>query len=468
MSNEIRFRVNGREETFELTDPRTSLLNCLRSLGWTGVREACGEGECGACTVLVATPDADGGSRWTAVDSCLVPAAELAGQEVLTSQGLGTPTALHPVQAALAGGGGSQCGYCTSGFVTAISAEYYRPGRAAGEFDRASLDGTLCRCTGYRPIRDAADALAAPAAADALALRLRAPAPARQAVDVTTPGGRFVRPATLAEALAFLRAHPEAVVLAGGTDVGVGIGLLHQPAELILDIAGLPELSGVTLGEGAVEIGAGVPLADLPRRLGGRLPLLDDLVPLFASTQIRNRATLGGNLGTASPIGDGPPVLLALDADLVLADADGERRVPLRDYFTGYRTTVRRPDELITRIVVGAPGLLHAFHKIAKRRHDDISSVAVAYDLVLAGGVVERVRIGLGGVAATPLRAYATEEALTGRPWTAETARAASRVLAGEGTPLDDHRASAAYRREMLATSLVRFQRDNPGTGKGN
>lgn len=468
MSNQIRFRVNGQEEAVELPDPRTSLLNCLRSLGWTGVREACGEGECGACTVLVATADAEGATRWTAVDSCLVPAAELAGQEILTSQGLGTPTALHPVQAAMASGGGSQCGYCTSGFVTAIAAEYYRPGRGAGEFDDKTLDGTLCRCTGYRPIRDAAHGLPVPTADDAWAQRLAEPAPARPAVDVTTPGGRFVRPATLAEALAFLRAHPEATVLAGGTDVGVGIGLMHQPAELILDIAGLPELSGVTLGDDVVEIGAGVPLADLPRRLAGRLPVIDELVPLFASTQIRNRATLGGNLGTASPIGDGPPVLLALGADLVLADAAGERRVPLADYFTGYRTSVRRPDELITRIVVGRPGPVHAFHKIAKRLHDDISSVAVAYDLVLADGVVERVRIGLGGVAATPLRAYATEEALTGRPWTAETARAASEVLAGEGTPLDDHRASAAYRRAMLATSLVRFQRENPATQEGN
>ncbi len=468
MSNQIRFRVNGRDEAFDLPDPRTSLLNCLRALGWTGVREACGEGECGACTVLVATPDAAGAARWTAVDSCLVPAAELAGQEILTSQGLGTPTALHPVQAALASGGGSQCGYCTSGFVTALAAEYYRPGRPAGAFDDEALDGTLCRCTGYRPIRDAAHALPTPAADDAWALRLAEPVPARPAVDVTTPGGRFVRPATLVEALAFLRAHPEATVLAGGTDVGVGIGLLHQPAELILDIAGLPELSGVTLGADVVEIGAGVPLADLPARLQGRLPLIDELVPLFASTQIRNRATLGGNLGTASPIGDGPPVLLALGADLVLADASGERRVALSDYFTGYRTSVRRPDELIVRIVVGPAGPVHAFHKIAKRRHDDISSVAVAYDLVVADGVVERVRIGLGGVAATPLRAHATEEALTGRPWTAETAHAASRVLAGEGTPLDDHRASAAYRRAMLATSLVRFQRDNPAAEEGN
>ena len=465
MSNQIRFRVNGQEEAFDLPDPRTSLLNCLRTLGWTGVREACGEGECGACTVLVATPDADGATRWTAVDSCLVPAAELAGQELVTSQGLGTPTALHPVQAAMASGGGSQCGYCTSGFVTAMAAEYYRPGRVAGDFDTATLDGTLCRCTGYRPIRDAAQSLPVPAPDDALALRLREAPPGRRAVDVTTPGGRFVRPATLADALEFLRDHPEAVVMAGGTDVGVGIGLLHQPAELILDIAGLPELTGVTLGDGEIEIGAGVPLADLPSRLKGRLPLLDALVPLFASTQIRNRATLGGNLGTASPIGDGAPVLLALGADLVLADAAGERRVALSDYFTGYRTTIRRPDELIARIVVGTPGPVHAFHKIAKRRHDDISSVAVAYDLVVTDGVVARARIGLGGVAATPLRARATEGALTGRPWTAQTAREASEVLAGEGTPLDDHRASAAYRRAMLGRSLVRVQRDHPGKG---
>jgi len=464
----IGFTVNGRAERYDLPDPRTSLLTALRGLGWSGVREACGEGECGACTVLVAADDGAGGTRWDAVDACLAPAAEFDGAEVVTSQGLGTPDALHPVQAALAAGGGSQCGYCTSGFVAALSAEYYRPGRAAGGFDLHALDGTLCRCTGYRPIRDAALSLGVPGASDPLAGRRDAPAPGRRAVDVETPRGRFVRPASLADALALLADHPDALVLAGGTDVGVGLNLANRPAGLICDIAGLPELTGVSLGEDAVEIGAGVPIADLPRRLAGRLPLLDAVVPLFASTQIRNRATLGGNLGTASPIGDGSPALLALGAELVLASAAGERRLPVAEFFTGYRTTALRPGELIARIVVRDPGELAGFHKVAKRRHDDISAVAVAYDLRLAGGLVARARIGLGGVAATPIRARATEEALTGRPWTAETARAAAETLAAEGTPLDDLRASAAYRRAMLGESLVTFQREHPAAAEGS
>ena len=197
------------------------------------------------------------------------------------------------------------------------------------------------------------------------------------------------------------------------------------------------------------------------------MPLLDALFPQFASRLIRNGATLGGNLATASPIGDATPALLALGCTLVLASRDGEREVDLADFFTGYRQTVLRPDELITIIRVPTPvAPVSAFHKIAKRRFDDISSVAVAYALRLADGVVEEVRIGLGGVAATPIRARDTEVALAGQPWTRETVRDAAEVLAGEGTPLSDHRASAAYRTAMLRTSLLKLHATNPAAAR--
>jgi xanthine dehydrogenase small subunit len=207
-----------------------------------------------------------------------------------------------------------------------------------------------------------------------------------------------------------------------------------------------------------VEIGAALSLSEVEELSDGRVPLLDQLFPQFASRLIRNGATLGGNLGTGSPIGDAAPALLALDASVVLASAEGEREVPLADYFTGYRRSVRQPGELIRAVRVPLPQpRMVGFTKVAKRRFDDISSVAVGFGLDVEDGVVRRARIGLGGVAATPLRARATEEALTGRPWTRETVRAAAEVMAAEGTPLDDHRASAAYRSAMLRQALLKF-----------
>ncbi len=223
----------------------------------------------------------------------------------------------------------------------------------------------------------------------------------------------------------------------------------------------LPELRSFDIGDHSLEIGAALTLSEVETLLAGRVPILAEVFPQFASRLIRNTATIGGNLATASPIGDFPPALLALDADVVLASAEGDRQVPLADYFTGYRETVRRPDELIRSLRIPLPSAgVTAFHKIAKRRYDDISSVAVGFAIDVADGLVETARIGLGGVAATPIRALATEAALEGQPWTEPTARAAAAVLRAEGTPMDDHRASAAYRSAMLGNALLRLWAD--------
>ncbi|MGY2701812.1 xanthine dehydrogenase small subunit [Nocardioides sp. HB32] len=457
--------VNGTTRPLAGTPVHCTALDFLRGLGLTGAKEGCAEGECGACSVLVARPDGrDGaGSAWTALNSCLVPAAALDGQEVVTAEGLGDPGDLHPVQRELADRGGSQCGYCTPGFVCSMAAEYYRAGRRANGradhehgpngFDLHALSGNLCRCTGYRPIRDAAWALGDPDVADPLAVRRTSPAPAPAATRLADGVGEFVRPASLAEVLGLLAGHPDATVLAGATDVGVEVNLRGARPAYVVAVDRLPELRAVSLDP--IEIGAGLTLSEVERALDGAVPLLDRVWPQFASRLIRNGATIGGNLGTASPIGDLPPALLALEATLVLSSADGDREVPLADYFTGYRETLLRPGELIRSVRVPRPlAGLTAFHKISKRRYDDISSVAVAVALDVTDGVVTRARIGLGGVAATPIRARATEAALEGRPWTEATADDAAAVLAGEGTPMDDHRASAAYRAAMLGQSL--------------
>jgi xanthine dehydrogenase small subunit len=508
--------VNGRTRELGEVGGHVTLLEWLRGDGLTGCKEGCAEGECGACAVLVARADGPGRTRWVAINACLVPAAGFDQQEVLTAEGLGRPGQLHPVQREMAERGGSQCGYCTPGFICSMAAEYYRPDRRAagaglagssgpamngssapqgtagvngagaehghgvngagaedeGEcgangFDLHALSGNLCRCTGYRPIRDAAYALGTPEAGDPFLARLAEPAPRPAATTATSAQGRYVRPADLAGVLELLAVHPDARLVAGSTDWGVELNIRGSRAALTIGIDRLEELREFSVGPDRIDLGAALSLSEIEARLAGRVPLLADLFPQFASRLIRNGATLGGNLGTASPIGDAPPALLALDASLVLASAEGEREVLLADYFTGYRQSVRRPGELIKTIRLPLPlAPVTAFHKIAKRRFDDISSVAVAYALAVdSGGRVASVRIGLGGVAATPLRAMAAEEALTGQPWSRETAAAAADELARAGTPMSDHRASDRYRIAMLRNSLLKFYAEHPASG---
>ncbi|MFE6061342.1 xanthine dehydrogenase small subunit [Streptomyces sp. NPDC056431] len=470
--------VNGGEAPISPAAPHTTVLDFLRERGLTGTKEGCAEGECGACSVLVARPGTDKPTDWVAVNACLVPVAALDGQEIVTSEGLATagvaggPATLHPVQEEMAVRGGSQCGYCTPGFVCSMAAEYYRPNRCAhadpagggdpehgpNGFDLHALSGNLCRCTGYRPIRDAAFAVGTPTEDDPLARRRELSPPEPVATEYSRYDSVFLRRSTLAGTLRVLRERPDAVVVAGSTDWGVEVNIASRRANCVVAVDRLPELRELRVESDRVEIGAGLTLTEIERRLDGQVPLLAELFPQFASRLIRNSATLGGNLGTGSPIGDSPPVLLALEASVVLADADGEREVPLSDYFTGYRQSVRRPGELIRAVRVPLPlSPVAAFHKIAKRRFDDISSVAVAFALDIEGGIVRKARIGLGGVAATPLRALAAEAALEGRPWTTETVEAAARVLRAQGTPMDDHRASAAYRAAMLGQSLLKL-----------
>ena len=432
---EPRLVVNGRTRELGEVGGHVTLLEWLRASGLTGAKEGCAEGECGACAVLVAREDVRGDvpgdvpgdgqnrTRWVAINACLVPAAAFDQQEVVTAEGLGRlygSGRLHPVQREMAARGGSQCGYCTPGFICSMAAEYYRPGRrpaafgpngpgASGGpngsspgdeehgpngFDLHALSGNLCRCTGYRPIRDAAYALGQPDADDPLLARLAEPAPAAAAtVTGSTSGsaqGRYVRPASLADALGLLAAEPDARLVAGSTDWGVELNIRHARAALTIGIERIEELREFSVSADRIDIGAALSLSEIEARLAsgsGRVPLLDELFPQFASRLIRNGATLGGNLGTASPIGDAPPVLLALDASLVLASSQGEREVRLDGYFTGYRQSVKRPDELIKTIRIPRPvAPVTAFHKIAKRRFDDISSVAVAYALRLEGG----------------------------------------------------------------------------------
>lgn len=475
--------VNGTAVSLIGLSPHANMLDWLRDRGLTGTKEGCAEGECGACSILVARPEHNSGSQWTAVNACLVPAAALDGQEVVTSEGIGSPKKLHPVQEEMAKRGGSQCGYCTPGFICSMAAEFYRKDRRPVEsaetgcgdhelgpngFDLHALSGNLCRCTGYRPIRDAAYALGASEPGDDLAERLSRPAPRAIPTRHSVGDATYARAADLADAFNLMSRHRDAKLVAGSTDWGVEVNIRGSRAPFVIGIDRVLELRGFVFEDSHIELGAALTLSEAEKMLAGRVPLLGELFSLFASRLIRNSATLGGNLGTGSPIGDTPPALLALEASVVLASPTGHREIPLEEYFTGYRQTVRRADEIIQALRFPRPlAPISGFHKIAKRRFDDISSVAVGYAFVVKNGIIAKARIGLGGVAATPLRAYSTERALEGRPWTQETVESASSVMAKEGTPMDDHRASSAYRSAMLGTSLLKFYSEHSQTNEG-
>ncbi len=462
MSTDPAITVDGRPISLGETDPHQPLLHFLRERGLTGVKEGCAEGECGACAVVVVASEGEG-SRFLTVNSCLVPAVGLAGREVLTVHGLADGDELHPAQAAMVETGGSQCGYCTPGFVVSLFAEYYREGRKPGEVWDESIGGNLCRCTGYRPIRDALASLGAPGD-DRHKRRLAqvTDAPASFAHRCTIEDGsevRFHRPASLSELFEILVKEPEAKLVAGGTDVYVEVNQLDRRWPVLVALEGVTELQTITDGDDALTIGAGVSLSRIEDELGEVVPMFGELFPLFSSRLIRNRATLGGNLINASPIGDSPPALLALDAKVVLASAKGERELPLSELFEDYRKTALKAGEILKAVVVPKPfPTVQRFYKVSKRIMDDISTVAAGFGLWLDdSGTITKARLGYGGVAATPVRATEAENALVGRPFDAAAVVHASTFLGTAFTPMTDHRGSARYREAMVSRLLEKL-----------
>ena len=442
----MQFLLNGRQVDATGFPSSTTLLEYIRSQGLTGSKEGCAEGECGACTVLVVRPCGNG-SRFVPVNSCLMLLPMADGQEIYTVEALARDGKLCEAQEAMVMQAGSQCGYCTPGFVVSMFAEQYRPGRV-GPCDPHALSGNLCRCTGYRPIRDAARALG-PAPSDCFIERLRKPAPAVE--RVRSP--QFYRPGTLTECHELLREHPGARLIAGGTDLVVESNLRDKRFPVLISVEALQELREFREEADAVTIGAGLTLSEIGEQWTTAPPVLQEWLRLFASPLIRNRATLGGNLATASPIGDSAPLLLALDASVRLS----HRYVPLSEFFTGYRQTALGPQEVIVSIRIPKPICRQTqFYKIAKRRTDDISTVAAGIAVSVENGVVTRARFAYGGVAAIPLRVTEAEEAVIGRRWNAATIEHAQQIIARTLRPLSDHRGSAAYRLAMAQRVLER------------
>ena len=472
----FEFVLNGRTVRVDGASANSSLLSWLRNTGRTGSKEGCAEGDCGACTVALVDTNARGERTYRAVNSCIMLLPMVAGREIVTVEGVASEDEkLHPVQTAMVESYGSQCGYCTPGFVVSMFEAYYRgdlgEGRRLREQIGDQLNGNLCRCTGYRPIREAMlDAIAArPASEDLFQLRLKkndgvVPALAYEGAE----GQTFLRPTTLDELLALKAQHRDkADLVAGATEIGVYINKQHRRYALLVSTEGVTELARIEKTDAAFTIGGAATLTALEEALAGEYPMIDKMLWAFASRQIRNRATLAGNIVTASPIGDMPPLMLALDADVVLVKKGATRTVPLADFFLAYRKTVLEPDEIVRAVVLprkaaktgGARRLMDSY-KVSKRRELDISITAAAFVIELdATGVVSFARLAYGGVAATPARALQTEAFLCGKAWSEDTMRAAQGVLAAEFTPIDDHRSGAAYRRELVTSLFEKFFR---------
>ncbi|MBX3169671.1 MAG: xanthine dehydrogenase molybdopterin binding subunit [Candidatus Eremiobacteraeota bacterium] len=456
MESSFEFVLNGRTVRVSGESTNQSLLCYLRAQGHTGTKEGCAEGDCGACTVAVVDRNAAGKTTYRAINSCIALLPSLAGREVVTVEGIGTPEALHPVQAAMVRNYGSQCGFCTPGFIASMFEGYYRENLSEPWQVNDQLNGNLCRCTGYRPIRDAfLEARQNRDAGDRFQQRLGQDAPVLQALDYNG----FLRPTSLKDLLQLRAQHPAAELVCGATELGVYINKANRRYPLLISTEAVPELTRIERREDALVVGAAASLTALEESLEGEFPQLQKMLLVFASRPIRNRASLGGNLVTASPIGDMAPVLLSLDASVQLAGPNGTRSVALADFFVAYRKTVLAADEVMVSVSIPRRTASRvAAYKVSKRRELDIAIVSAGFAVELdPQGVVTRARLAYGGVAAIPSRARQTEDFLVGKPWDAATVEEAKKVLAGEFAPIDDVRAGAWFRRELVPSLLEKF-----------
>ena len=464
----VRFLLNGKICTESSVSPSTTVLDYLRETrGLKGTKEGCAEGDCGACTIVTADCR-EGRTKFGAANACLMLVPQLGGKAVWTvegvSDGAGRP---HPVQSALLESHGTQCGFCTPGFVMALFA-FYRssePKNLANVHD--VLAGNLCRCTGYRPIVDAAMTLAPPTDADASEI---AQALAGTAIDeIYEHGGeRFYAPASLNRLLALRAEHRRAVLLGGGTDLGVLASRDRARFDQVIWTGRVPELNRIERNGSDLTIGAAVTYTQALPVIDADYPSFGGLIRRIGSRQIRNLGTFGGNACTASPIGDTLPCLLALGATFVARSRSGVRHIPAVEFFLGYRRTALAGDEVLEAVTLPRlqPDAVFRTYKISKRFDQDIAAVIGAFALTVRAGRVESARVAFGGMAATPARARACETALQGAPWSPATVAAAAAELEREFSPINDLRASAGYRRRVAGNLLWRLHAETTNYGQ--
>lgn len=473
MKSNISFILDNRvvyidfEQERKLT-PTTTVLNYLRQLpNHKGVKEGCAEGDCGACTVVIGELE-NNRIRYRAVDSCLIFLPMLDGKLLVTVENLKSPEGkLHPVQEAMIEQFGSQCGFCTPGIIMSmfdLYKNYVCPSRSEIE---DVLSGNLCRCTGYRPIVDAALKACSNGGYDHFTeeegkLVELLKSINKESVIIKTQLQTYFKPSSLSEALEFRNKHPNSIILCGATDVALKVTKAHELLQEIIDLSAIEELKFIEENIHEIKIGAGVVINDVRKKIVKDFPALYEMLNVFASNQIRNFATLGGNLGTASPIGDSLPVLMAYEASVELQSIEGRRVVPLNEYFVGYRKTLRKDNELITKIIIPKQnnGAVIKSYKVSKRKDLDISTLSAGFKLESRNNIVQNIILAYGGMAERPKRATETEKFLRGKSWTREVVEKAMDILQQDFTPISDVRGSAEFRRIAARNLILKFWND--------
>lgn len=464
----IQLLLNQALRTEHALDPILTVLNYLREhLGKPGTKEGCASGDCGACTVVIGelSTDNDGAEhlRYRSINACLTFVASLHGKQLISVEDLKHQGQLHSVQKAMVECHGSQCGFCTPGFVMSLFALQKNSSEANTHQAHEALAGNLCRCTGYRPILAAAEQACTQREPDQFdqrqtetIARLRAIAP-KETGELNSGDKRCLVPLTVSNLADLYNAYPQARLLAGGTDLALEVTQLHRTLPVMIYVGNIEEMKRIEHFDDRIEIGAATSLTDCYAALTAEYQDFGELLQRFASLQIRNQGTLGGNIGNASPIGDSPPLLIALGAQIVLCKGEVRRTLALEDYFIDYRVTARQESEFIEKIIVPKANDRQAFraYKVSKRLDDDISAVCAAFRLQVENGAVVDARVAFGGMAAIPKRAAACEHALIGAPWTSATVERACAALAEDFTPLSDFRASKEYRL-LSAQNLLR------------
>ena len=472
MGGEIRFLLNNTEIRLTEAGSRDTLLDFLRlNRRLTGTKEGCAEGDCGACTVLVGRLH-QGALVYEPINACIRFLASCHGCHVVTVEHLrGAGGGLHPVQAAMVEHHGSQCGFCTPGFVMALYGLWMQNPRPDMGAVETALQGNLCRCTGYEPIVKAAFAASEAGGQhmDALAVEreritaILAAIPATR-VEFARGDDRAILPADAADLAQVLAEHPKATIVAGATDVGLWVTKFLRDISPAVFIGHLADLKEIRIIPGHITIGAGVTYSEFEPFIVQHFPEALDYWLRIGGWQVRNAGTIGGNVANGSPIGETPPLLIALGATITLRSVSARRELPIEDYFIAYGKQDRRPGEFVESITIPLKGeAMIAAYKVSKRHHADITASAAAFRLEIENGTITSVRVAFGGMAATPKRATSAEAALRGKPFAAETFEAAARAVAGDFQPLSDWRASAAYRQHLAANFFRRFWLEQSG-----